>query len=149
MFSGVVHIGLTVRNVARAAEFYEALFGTPPEIRNVYEAPYTSAQVGYPDAVLDIAIFRIAGSDIRLELIEYRNPQGTPVETETKNAGTTHLCLMSEDIDKAYRRLVELGAQPRSDKPVRIAAGPNEGRHVFYARDLDGFTIEVLEAALA
>lgn len=147
MFSGVVHIGLTVRDVARAAAFYEALFGYPPEVRRVYEAPYTSAQIGYPRAVLDIAIFRIAGSDIRLELIEYRNPQGTPIDPETKNPGTAHLCLMTDDIDAAFNKLVSLGARPRSDRPVRIQSGPNEGRHVCYVRDPEGFTIELLERA--
>jgi len=145
MFSGVAHIGFTVGDVSRAAAFYEALFGYPPEIRRVYDAPYTGAQVGYPGASLDVAIFKIAGSDVRLELIEYLAPQGAAVDPETKNPGTAHLCLMTDDIDSEFARLIELGAQPRSREPVRVESGPNEGGHVCYLRDPDGFTIELFE----
>lgn len=145
MFRGVAHIGFTVGDVTRAAAFYEALFGYPPEIRRVYDAPYTGAQVGYPGAILDIAIFKIAGSDVRLELIEYLAPQGAAVDPETKNPGTAHLCLGTDDIDSEFDRLVELGAQPRSRQPVTVETGPNVGRRVCYLRDPQGFTIELFE----
>lgn len=145
MFRGVSHIGFTVGDVKKAAAFYEALFGYPPEIRGVYDAPYTAAQVGYPGATLDIAIFKIADSDIRLELIEYLNPTGSAVDVETKNPGTTHLCLMTDDIHSEFARLVDLGAKPRSLEPVLVESGPNVGRHVCYLRDPEGFTIELFE----
>ena len=145
MLTGVAHIGFTVRDISGAAAFYEALFGYPPEIRGVYDAPYTAAQVGYPGTRLDIAIFKIAGSGVRLELIEYLTPQGAAVDTETKNPGTAHLCLLTDDIDADFNRLVELGARPRSREPVRVESGPNEGRHVCYLRDPEGFTIELFE----
>ncbi len=149
MLNGVVHMGFTVRDVKASAAFYESLFEAEPEVRQVYDAPYTGEQVGYPGARLDIAIFKIPGSDIRLELIEYLKPRGKPVDIETKNAGTAHLCLKTDDLHSVFQRMISLGATARSPVPVCITSGPNKGRHVCYFRDPEGLTIEVLEAAPA
>ena len=145
---GVAHVGFTVRDVEAASAFYGALFGAPPDVRAIYDRPYTADQVGYAGAVLDIAIFRIPGSDVRLELIQYLHPVGEPVDIETKNPGTAHLCLTTGDLDAVFERMLALGATPRSPAPVRITAGPNAGRHVCYFRDPQGLTIEVLQLAL-
>jgi catechol 2,3-dioxygenase-like lactoylglutathione lyase family enzyme len=145
--TGVAHVGFTVADVGAASAFYAAVFDTPPEVRAIFDRPYTGEQVGYDGAVLDIAIFRIPGSDVRLELIQYLHPVGEPVDIETKNPGTAHLCLTTDDLDALFDRMVALGATSRSTRPVRITAGPNEGRHVCYFRDPQGMTIEVLQLA--
>lgn len=143
--AGVSHVGFTVSDVEAEAAFYGALFGCAPEVRAVYDRPYTAAQVGYEGARLDIAIFRVPGSDVRLELIQYLHPVGRPVDIETRNAGTGHLCLTTDDIEGAMARATALGATARSDGPVTITAGPNTGRRVCYLRDPEGITIELLE----
>lgn len=146
MLRGVSHIGFTVGDLEKAIGFYQHLFSTAPEVRQVFEAPYTAEQVGYPGARLDIAIFKIPGDDARLELIQYLSPPGSPVETETRNPGTAHLCLFADDVPAEFRRLVALGARPRSTAPVRITSGPNVGKLVAYFRDPQGLTIEIMEA---
>lgn len=143
--TGVSHMGFTVSDVEAEAAFYSALFGGDPEVRGIYDRPYTAAQVGYEGARLDIAIFRLPGSDVRLELIQYLHPVGRPVEIETTNPGTGHLCLSTDDIDGAMARATALGATARSDGPVTVTAGPNTGRRVCYLRDPEGITIELLE----
>jgi catechol 2,3-dioxygenase-like lactoylglutathione lyase family enzyme len=70
---------------------------------------------------------------------------GRPVDVETMNPGTAHLCLTTDDIDGAMARATALGATARSDGPVSITAGPNAGRRVCYLRDPEGFTIELLD----
>lgn len=142
------HVGVTVRDLARSVEFYTAFLGAGPEVARIYDSAYTSEQVGYPGTVLDIAIFAIPGSDLRLELIQYLQPVGTPVDPETKNPGTWHLCFGSATLDEDFDRLVALGAAPRSRRPVLITSGPNEGKRVAYLRDLDGLTIELIEQPL-
>ncbi|GAA3952206.1 hypothetical protein GCM10023085_38440 [Actinomadura viridis] len=146
MLTGVSHIGFTVADVNAAAAFYERLFGRPPEVRRIYDAPYTSDQVGYADARLDIAVFRVPGGDVRLELIQYLHPLGVPVDIETNNPGTAHLCLVSDDLPAEFARMRALGARPRSAGPVLITSGPNRGRRVAYFRDPQGLTIEIVEA---
>jgi catechol 2,3-dioxygenase-like lactoylglutathione lyase family enzyme len=143
--TGVSHVGWTVSDVESQAAFYGALFGCAPEVRGVYDRPYTAAQVGYEGARLDIAIFRVPGSEVRLELIQYLHPVGDPVDIETRNPGTGHLCLTTDDIERVIARATNLGATARSDGPVTITAGPNVGRRVCYLRDPEGITIELLE----
>ena len=143
--TGAAHVGFTVADVEAEAAFYSALFGCEPEVRAVYDRPYTAAQVGYDGARLDIAIFRVPGSDLRLELIQYLHPIGRPVDIETRNPGTGHLCLTTDDIEGAMARACARGATARSDGPVTITAGPNTGRRVCYLRDPEGITIELLE----
>lgn len=143
------HVGVTVSDLARSVSFYTAFLGVGPEIEKIYDSAYTSEQVGYPGTVLDIAIFAIPGTDLRLELIQYLQPVGQPVDTETKNPGTWHLCFDSAALDDDFDRLVALGASPRSDRPVLITSGPNQGKRVAYLRDLDGLTIELIEETAA
>lgn len=145
MLTGFSHVGFTVADIDAATAFYRKVFDAEPVVRRVYDAPYTSEQIGYPDARLDIAIFRIPGSDALLELIQYLNPVGVPVDLETKNPGTAHVCLTTDDLDAEHARLAALGAVPRSAGPVLITSGPNEGRRVAYFRDPQGLTLEVLE----
>ena len=146
MFTGMLHVGFTVADLDAAAAFYQELFGAPPRVRRIFDAPYTAEQVGYPGARLDVAHFDVPGSAAFLELIQYLEPAGAPVDVETCNPGTGHLCLASDDVDGAFARLVELGAVPRSTAPIAITSGPNEGRRVAYFRDPQGLTIEIMEA---
>ena len=146
MLSGVSHVGFTVADLEKAVRFYEQLFSTPPAVRQIFDAPYTADQVGYPEARLDIAIFQIPGSVVRLELIQYLHPAGTAVNIETKNPGTAHLCLFADDMPAEFQRVVSIGAKPRSEAPVLITSGPNEGKLVAYFRDPQGLTIEIMQA---
>ena len=143
---GLQHIGVTVRDLDSAVTFYSAALGTAPVVRRVFDAPYTADQIGYPGAKLDVAHLPIPGGPIILELIQYLHPAGTPVDTETKNAGTWHLCMEVSDVGVEFDRLCELGAKPRSSAPVEITSGPNAGRQVAYLRDPEGLTIELMEA---
>lgn len=138
-------MGVTVSDLARSVAFYGAFFDAEPEIARIYDSPYTSEQVGYSGAVLDIAIFRIPDSDLRLELIQYLNPVGAAIDVETKNPGVWHLCLETASIADDFTRMVALGGVPRSPEPVLITSGPNSGKRVAYIRDLDGLTIELIE----
>jgi catechol 2,3-dioxygenase-like lactoylglutathione lyase family enzyme len=144
MLTGLDHIGLTVADLDNAIRFYRDLLGVEPEFRRIFDAAYTSEQIGYPDARLDVAHFRLPGAAARLELIQYLTPTGTAIDPESKNPGTAHICLSCDDIDAEYDRLVAIGATPRSPAPVRITSGPNAGKRVLYARDPEGFTIELI-----
>ena len=145
MLRGTHHVGFTVPNLDRSVAFYSALFETEPFVRRIFDQPYTGEQIGYPGAVLDVALFHIPESNVLLELIQYLEPTGEMVDIESKNPGTAHLCLSSDDLAADFERFVSLGATPRSKGPVTITSGPNKGKRVGYFRDPDGITIELLE----
>lgn len=145
MLNGTHHVGFTVPDLERSVEFYSAVFEREPFIKRVFDSPYTSTQVGYPNTRLYVALYRIPNSTVLLELIEYLNPTGELVDLATKNPGTAHLCLSSTNLEEDFERLVSIGAKPVSDAPVEITSGPNKGNFVAYFRDPDGITLEVLE----
>ena len=145
MLSGTHHVGFTVPDLDRSVAFYSALFETEPFVRRIFDQPYTAEQIGYPGVRLDVALFQIPNSTVLLELIQYLEPVGEMVDIETKNPGTAHLCLSSSDVAADFERFVSLGATPRSEGPVTITSGPNQGKRVGYFRDPDGITIEILE----
>jgi hypothetical protein len=63
---------------------------------------------------------------------------------ETYNIGNGHICMIVDDIHAEYDRLRDV-AELRSEAPVRIPAGPNEGGCGGYLRDPDGITIQLLQ----
>jgi catechol 2,3-dioxygenase-like lactoylglutathione lyase family enzyme len=145
LVGGLAHVAFTVADVNAAVEFFGALFEREPEVRAIYDRPYTAEQVGYTNARLDIAIFTIPRSGVRLELIQYLHPIGEAADTETMNPGTAHICLITDDLEAMFDRIVALGGVPRSTGPVRITSGPNAGSAVCYVRDPQGLTIELLQ----
>jgi catechol 2,3-dioxygenase-like lactoylglutathione lyase family enzyme len=143
-FSALDHIGFTVADVDRSIPFYTALLGSEPLLRKVWDVEYVGRIVGYPGVVLDAAFWRLPGGSI-LELLEYREPPAQRVDMETYNVGSTHLCLVTEDMAADFERLRPLGAQFRSEAPIDIPWGPYRGGKACYLRDPDGISIELIE----
>lgn len=142
------HVGFTVSDLQRSVAFYSDLLGTEPFLRRVYREPFVGEIVGYERAVLDCAMFEIPRSGVILELIEYVEPPPERVGMETFTVGNAHLCLVVDDLDADYRRLLDRGVELRSPPvavPADIEEEPGRGGKAIYLRDPDGITIELLE----
>src|SRR5688572_16848151 len=73
--TGAHHTSYTVRDLDEAIHFYRDLLGfelvlVRPEITH----NYWRSVVGFPDAVARDALFKIPGTEHRLELVEYKHP---------------------------------------------------------------------------
>lgn len=142
------HVGFTVASMERSIEFYSLLLRAEPEMRRKYGERFISEVVGYEECVLDCALFPIPRSGVIFELLEYLQPESTRVDMETYNVGNAHLCLIVDDLEREYRRLVEHGVEFRSppvDVPADIEDDPAKGGRALYLRDPDGITVELLE----
>ncbi len=138
------HVGITVANLERSIRFYEEL-GFQTVGRWTRSEPYVQRVVGYfPDVVLEIAEMAIPGSDVRLEILEYRGVAGTAVDTASANPGTGHVCLIVDDLDELHARMVERGAMFVSAVETSTA-GPIKGGKVVYMLDPDGIRVELVE----
>ena len=96
------HFSFTVADLERSIAFYRDLLGLRLVHRMVHDQKYTSSQIGFADALLKVALFNIAGmpqgsspSGHLLELIEYANPRGEPLDVATNRPGAAHLALQS------------------------------------------------------
>ena len=140
------HIGLTVQDIDRSLEFYRdvlgmTLIGRRPKVN----ADYVAKQTGYENVELSVASFKVSPeSKQSLEVVQYLNHQGPAADTRTNQPGSSHLCLLVDDLRCCYDDLCTQGVQFKS-APVSITAGPNQGGLVAYFYDPDGYTLELFQ----
>jgi catechol 2,3-dioxygenase-like lactoylglutathione lyase family enzyme len=142
-FTSLNHIGFAVSDLDRSIRFYSDLLNEPPYFKEIYDVPYIGDLVGYPGAIQYAAFFRIPGqASVFLELIQYLNPVSQKVSMEAYNAGNSHLCLATSDLDAAYHHI---GGKPRSENIVTSNYGVYEGARSMFFRDIDEITIQIVE----
>lgn len=140
------HIGLTVSDIERSITFYRdtlglELVGRRPSVT----ADYVGQQTGYDGVELNVASFRVnANSRQSIEMVQYMNHVGEASDPATNRAGSTHLCLLVDDLRASVKDLDARGVRFKSD-PVEITSGPNQGGLVIYLLDPDGYTLEMFQ----
>ena len=143
--SGINHTGLHVRDIERSIAFYRDLIGLELLTRRESRADYVADIVGYPGAVLQMAWLRHPSGGPVVELLQYVEPAGTPIDTSTPNPGTAHVCFNVPDIHATYERLRAAGVEFKSDGPVPITHGLNKGAYGIYFTDPDAITLELIQ----
>jgi catechol 2,3-dioxygenase-like lactoylglutathione lyase family enzyme len=145
--TGADHTSYTVSNLERSLEFYHDLLGFEVlHIRPQITSHYFREIVGFPEGVIKGAYLAIPGTSHKLELFEYVNPRGAPLDTRNNNPGSSHLAFYVDDLAALYEALKARGVQFRS-APVYMDEGPNEGGWAVYMLDPDGITIELFQPA--
>jgi lactoylglutathione lyase len=138
------HTGLTVASLERSLRFYRDLLGFELAFQWNPQAPYIGELLGYPQVDLHSAILRIPGSDVFLELLEYRGVPRVINDMANGNVGNAHVAFFVDGLDAFYERLVSEGVQSVS-RPVTPSIGPNKGGRAVYLIDPDGFRVELVE----
>ena len=147
MVVGCEHIGIQVRDLERSIRFYEDHLGLQCVLRGTRSEPYVQRVVGYyPDVTLELAELAIPGTDVRLEIVEYRGVARAPIDPATANPGTVHFSLFVDDIDGMYERLTAAGVEFVSEVQTSTA-GPLAGGRVVYMKDPDGIRVELVQPA--
>jgi lactoylglutathione lyase len=141
---GVSHFGIQVADLERSVHFYGEVLGLELVARWVRDQAYIQELVGYPGVELNVAVFRLPGSDAFLEVLDYRNVEREPIDAGTANPGTAHFCLYVTDLDALHERLLAAGARFVS-RVMSPDVGPNRGGKAIYMIDPDGIRIELLE----
>ena len=140
------HTGFTVKSLDRSIAFYRDLLGFEIAFEWNPNAPYIHELVGYPTVDLHTAILRLPGTDVCLELLEYRNVSQAPVDMRNGNVGNGHIAFNVDDLDTLYAELVKKGVASVS-QPVSPTIGPNKGGKAVYLIDPDGFRVELIQSA--
>lgn len=138
------HMGLQVADLERSVAFYRDVLGFEVAFAWNPQADYIRELVGYPEADIHAAILRMPGTEVMLELLEYRNVERTPVDTRTANPGTAHIAFFVDDLDTLFADLRARGVASVSD-PVTPTIGPNEGGRAVYLIDPDGIRVELIQ----
>jgi catechol 2,3-dioxygenase-like lactoylglutathione lyase family enzyme len=142
---GVHHLGLTVADLERSIRFYRDVLGLALARRRIADADYIGRQTGFPGVRLEAASLRFSSSGgPTLELVQYATHAGAPADPATNRAGNSHLCLLVDDIERAYSCLEAQGVRFKTT-PVAITSGPNTGGFVVYFLDPDDYTLELFQ----
>jgi len=148
MICGFHHISFTVSDLAESERFFVDLMGMIRIGGGVYDFDYIKRTVDYPDAVLEVSVLMYSGQgedDHILELIEYRQPKGSPVDTATNRPGNAHLCLLVSGIEQEVKRLQKAGVKFKSPTPNEVTWGINRGAKAIYFNGPDGIALELLQ----
>ncbi|HWA17361.1 MAG TPA: VOC family protein [Devosia sp.] len=142
------HTGFTVKSLERSVAFYRDTLGFELAFQWNPQAPYIGELVGYPEVDLHGAILRLPGTDVCLELLEYRNVEQVPVDMHNGNIGNGHIAFNVDNLLELYAELTRKGVKSVSP-PVTPTIGPNKGGKAVYLIDPDGFRVELIESAQA
>ena len=149
MVTGVWRFSFTVSDIDQSINFYRDILGLELVHTQEQSNPYTRKLVGYPDAHLRIAMFKTpadtcSSSHHVLELVEYVAPEGTTLDTSTRNVGSAHMAFVVDDIFATYEAWRRQGVRFKSD-PVAIESGVNQGGYTIYFLDPDDITLEIIQ----
>lgn len=142
---GIVHSGITVRDLDVSIPFYRDVLG----LELLKQEPVRKSRgekSGVPGAVIRIAVFAIPGTSASLELIQYLNPPypntyGLPVNA----LGQVHIAFRVKDIAGKIKEMKEKGVGFVSDDYETIIDGPLAGWKWIYFKDPDGTNMELIE----
>lgn len=141
---GVLHVGLTVADADRSIAFYRDNFGFEVLTERIAERGWVEQVTGVEN--LRLRIVHLRRDDLNLELLEYEHPRGAARARRFNDAGSAHLCFVTDDIDAEVERLVANGAE-RINPAQTVVGGPNEGGRVVYLKDPDGNAVELHQLA--
>jgi lactoylglutathione lyase len=145
---GARHAGITVSDLDRSLEFYCGKLGMELLWRRLYEEREIAEIVGVPEATgFDIAMLRVPGSELEVELLEYKGCERRSGSSRSCDYGTGHFAVFVQDIDGLHSDLASRGVAFRSEGPVEMSAGANSGGKSLYSLDPDGYVIEFHERA--
>jgi lactoylglutathione lyase len=140
---GFFHVGVTVRDIDIALQFYEGALGLTVEQRDVRDGSIAAVAGLYPESV-EVAFLAIPGSDVVVELVSYQGIERRSAACRPCDYGSGHLCLYVEDLDGLVQRLTTLG-HPILGPIATIKLGPHKGSKAAYTVDPDGYPVELFE----
>ena len=144
---GVGNFSHIVADLERSIEFYGGVLELEPNLAptSFSDNPAIMRLGNTPGAQSRIATFRIPGSELGVELIEYKDIERGPVQTRFQHPGASVLQLRVRDLDVVLERLADSAGQIWTPTGEPITLGGNT--RIIFIQDPDGFFVELIEGA--
>ncbi len=140
------HTGITVSNLERSLAFWQDVLGFELSHRAHQTGEMASEITGVAGAEIKLAVVKAPGGH-KIELLEYLAPPDRKQHVDLRpcDVGSVHVALLVDDLDAVLNAIAASGWKA-AGKPQTLQSGPNAGKRVIYVRDLDGTTIEFMQA---
>ena len=134
-------------NLERSIEFYRDFVGLPDMGATRPFAPLTAGLADLylaPGAQYRPKTLMVPGSDLRVELIEFKNVDAHPTHPKLQDPGATLITFNVRDVDAVAARAERSGVQmiTPGGKPATLEGG--KARAIF-VKDPSGFYVEVVQ----
>ena len=139
---GVGNFSHIVQNLDKSLEFYRDVLGLEVAVNQPFSPNLAIAKLGNTlGGQSRYAALKVPGSEIGVELIEYKDIERKPQHPHFYDPGAANMILRVRDLDAVFAKLQKFGATviTAAGKPVTI----NNTIHVVFVQDPDGFVVEL------
>ena len=139
---GVGNFSHIVQNMGKSLEFYRDVLGLEMAVNQPFSPNQAIAKLGNTlGGQSRYAALKMPGSEIGVELIEYKDIERKPQHPHFYDPGAANMILRVRDLDAVFAKLQKFGATviTAAGKPVTI----NNTIHVVFVQDPDGFVVEL------
>jgi catechol 2,3-dioxygenase-like lactoylglutathione lyase family enzyme len=154
------HLGMTVSDLARSSRFYCDVLGfraASAESREHFEVHTSTEGLAFleaknaefdeltsnPGSAIRFVYLQSEDGSLTVQLVEYVEGGGHPVDLRHNRPGTPHLSFFVDDIEKKRREVEAFGDVAITSAIVSITPT----MRTFYVQDPDGVPVEFLEVA--
>jgi catechol 2,3-dioxygenase-like lactoylglutathione lyase family enzyme len=146
---GVGNFAHIVADLDQSLGFYRDVLGLTVTNTIPFAPSDAVARFGHTEGGQSrVAVLRVPGLAMGVELIEYRDIARTPQRPHFVDPGAANIALRIRDLDALFPRIQKypgVTVLTAGGKPVTIKT-PNGVLHAVFVQDPDGFVVEMLEA---
>lgn len=136
----LLHVGLTVTDIAASVAFYRDIVGMTVSSEFVGSNDWFDDLTNNPGAELSVTHLRLGNYE--LQLIEYlAGGHQEPAQLGHNRVGSPHMCFLVTDVEAKFAAVTERGDVTITSGVTDIAAGARS----FYVDDPDGVPVEFVQ----
>jgi catechol 2,3-dioxygenase-like lactoylglutathione lyase family enzyme len=148
MITSIRHYGITVSNLENAVHFFRDILGLVAGPILTVKGERVNELLQMANVLLHECFLTTPDNGV-VELIEYMQPRGEPINLKSCNFGVSHISFGVTNIGKMYEDLSAKGVifNNRPQKTLMTGSGLNAGKYVSicYLKGPDNITIEFME----
>ena len=138
------HFGLTVSNLDAVLSFLCHQLQLTETSRYACDGAYLRLSSRLKDGRMRAATVSVPGTQVAIELWEFRTAAAAPARVATNSIGSGHLCFLVGDIMSTYASLSSHGIR-FVGPPAEVTAGVNKGAYAIYFWGPDDLRFELFQ----
>jgi catechol 2,3-dioxygenase-like lactoylglutathione lyase family enzyme len=138
------HFGLTVSDLDAVLSFLCQQLQLTETSRYACDSAYLRHSSRLKDGQMRAATVSIPGTQVAIELWEFRSAVGAPARVATNSIGSGHLCFLVDDIMSIHSSLSSRGVR-FVGPPAEVTAGVNKGAYAIYFWGPDDLRFELFQ----